>query len=232
MTERNPRPLPSKSIREIDRRAIEELGVPGVVLMENAGRGAAELARMMLSLMGGPVVILAGRGNNGGDGYVVARHLANAGIDVRVFLLSPSEEIAGDARVNLDIIMRMGLAVKAVKLPDDEGLLCEALAGAALVVDALLGTGIRGQVRAPFDGAIKLINDARRPVLAIDIPSGLEADTGELLGIAVKATATATFFCPKLGFERGRGPEHTGSVTVVDIGIPYDLAFRQLESPH
>lgn len=221
--DRTPRPLPADAVRELDRRAIQDYGVPGVVLMENAGRGAAELARQMLGNSRGPVVILAGRGNNGGDGYVVARHLANSGIVTRTFLLSPVQKITGDARVNLDIIIRMGLPVTAVHLERDSGLLADALNEAVLVVDALLGTGARGEVREPFRRAIELINESGKPVLAVDLPSGLDADTGEVRGVAVKATATATFLCPKLGLTRNAGPELAGRVVVVDIGVSGEL---------
>lgn len=216
-------PLPTDVVRELDRRAIEDYGIPGVVLMENAGRGAAELARELLGNSPGPVVILAGRGNNGGDGYVLARHLANAGIRTQTFLLAPVESVTGDAGINLDIIIRMGLAVMSVDVERDRKLLADALSEAALVVDALLGTGARGEVRGAFRQAIELINASGKPVLAIDIPSGLDADSGEVRGIAVKASATATFLCAKPGLTRNAGPEHAGRVVVVDIGISRNL---------
>jgi len=218
-----PRPLPAEAVRELDRRAIEDFGVPGVVLMENAGRGAALLALEMLGASTGPVVILAGRGNNGGDGFVIARHLANAGVATRTFVLAPFDKITGDAALNLAIIRKLGLPVTSVALEDDESPVTDALADAALVVDALLGTGTRGEVRGPFRRAIELINQARCPVLAIDIPSGLDADSGVVLGVAVNADATATFLAPKLGLTRADGPAHAGRVVLIDIGVSPDL---------
>ena len=221
-----PRPLPADAVRELDRRAIEDFGLPGVVLMENAGRGAAALALEMLGPSRGPVVILAGRGNNGGDGYVLARHLANAGVLTRTFVLAPFDKITGDALVNLTVIRRLGLPVTSVSLEADEPLVVEALDRAALVVDALLGTGARGEVRDPFRRAIELINRSAKPVLALDIPSGLDSDTGEVLGVAVDADLTATFLCPKLGLSRADGPRYAGRVVVVDIGVSPDLPSR------
>lgn len=222
----NPRPLPAEAVRELDRRAIEDFGVPGVVLMENAGRGAAQLALEMLGQSTGPVIILAGRGNNGGDGCVLARHLANAGVSTRTFVLAPFDSITGDALTNLIIIRRLGLPVTSVNLPADEPLFVEALSRAALVVDALLGTGTRGEVRGPIRRAIELINESRKPVLALDIPSGLDADSGEVLGVAVKASVTATFLCPKLGLTKNSGPSLAGRVVVIDIGVSPDLPAR------
>ena len=224
-----PRALPAEAVRELDRRAIEDFGVPGVVLMENAGRGAAALALEMLAGSAGPVLILAGRGNNGGDGYVLARHLANLGVLTRTLVLAPFDKISGDTLINLNIIRRLGLPVASVNLDTDEPLLAEALASAVLVVDALLGTGIRGEVHGPLRHAIELVNASGKPVLALDIPSGLDADSGALLGVAVKASVTATFLCPKLGLTRGAGPALAGRVVVVDIGVPVSLPSRPAE---
>ena len=207
-----------EEIREIDRVAIEEYGMPGVILMENAGRGAARCALEMLAdKNGGRVVIVCGRGNNGGDGFVVARHLHNRGLAVTVLLLAPRDEIGGDALVNLQIIERMGLDIRetghgALDLSD-----CD------LIVDAILGTGLSGEVREPFASAIRAVNAAGKPVLAVDIPSGLDANTGEVLGECVRATRTATFALPKAGFTGDNGPEMTGEVTVVDIGVPREV---------
>jgi NAD(P)H-hydrate epimerase len=204
-------------IREIDRTAIEDYGMPGVILMENAGRGAADCASEMLGGSTGPALIVCGSGNNAGDGLVVARHLHNRGVRVTLALLAAPEKIGGDARVNLDIIQRMKLDIRPVQpedLPLDEP---------ALIVDALLGTGLSGEVREPYASAIKAMNAAGRPVLAIDIPSGLDADSGRVLGQCVRATRTATFALPKVGFTLDAGPDMTGRVTVVDIGVPRQL---------
>ena len=183
----------------------------------------------MLAGSPGPVLILAGRGNNGGDGYVVTRHLANLGVLTRTLVLSPFDKITGDALVNLNIIRRLGLPVSSLNLDSDESPLAEALASSVLVVDALLGTGARGEPRGALRRAIELVNAAGKPVLSLDIPSGLDADSGALLGVAVKATVTATFLCPKLGLARGSGPALAGRVVVVDIGVPVSLPSRPAE---
>ncbi len=207
-----------EEIREADRVAIEEYGVPGVVLMENAGRGAAQVALEMLGgKAGARAAIVCGSGNNGGDGFVVARHLHNAGVAVVVHLLCPRDKIAGDALVNLTIIEKMALDVRETTAARLD------LSGADLVVDALLGTGLSGEVREPYLSAIRAVNIAGRPVLAIDIPSGLDANTGAVLGECVRATRTATFALPKVGFTRGSGPQVTGPVTVIDIGMPKEV---------
>jgi len=207
-----------EEVREVDRIAIEDYAMPGVVLMENAGRGAAAVAREMLGAKeDARVAVVCGRGNNGGDGFVVARHLHNHGVAVTVHLLSPRDKIGGDALVNLQIAEKMRLDIRR-SAPGELG-----LSGADLVVDALLGTGLSGEVREPYASAIRAINAAGKPVLAIDIPSGLDANTGEILGCCVRARRTATFALPKVGFTRNRGPEMTGRVTVVDIGIPRSI---------
>jgi len=202
-------------IREVDRVAIEDYEMPGVILMENAGRGAAEVAVQMLDgTSDARVAIVCGSGNNGGDGFVVARHLHNDGVGVTVHLLARREKIGGDARINLAIIEQMQLDIRQSALGELD------LSGCDLVVDAVLGTGLTGEVREPYASAIDAINDAGAPVLAIDLPSGLDVDTGEVLGRCVRAARTVTFALPKIGFTRSRGPEMTGEVTVVDIGVP------------
>ena len=211
-------------MREADRRAIEEYGIPGVVLMENAGRGAAGVALEMLIEAGAQTaLVLAGRGNNGGDGYVIARHLANAGVEVRVRVLAALDDITGDARVNLNVIRKMGLDVREMHLPDERDTLAAELNAAGLVVDAMLGTGTRGDIREPFLTAVKLVNDAARPVLAVDIPSGLNGDTGPGEGPAVVARRTVTFAAAKVGLLGPDARPFVGRLTVVDIGIPREL---------
>jgi len=214
--------LSREEVRALDRRAIEEFGVPGVVLMENAGRGAAEL---LLALGAhGPVVVCCGKGNNGGDGFVIARHLDNRGVPVRVLLFARPEELEGDAAINYRIIARAGvpIAVHAAN-PVDGKVLGEELAAAEWVVDALFGTGLRGPVRPPFDQVIAAINASSRRVLAVDIPSGLDCDTGRPLGPTVRATHTATFVAQKKGFADPAATEWLGQVHVLDIGAPRRL---------
>jgi NAD(P)H-hydrate epimerase len=214
--------LSRDEVRAVDRRAIEEFGVPGVVLMENAGRGAAEL---LLALgIHGRVAICCGKGNNGGDGLVIARHLDNYGVPVSVLLFARPEELTGDAAINQRIVAASGLplVVHAGSTVDLEAVRRE-LAGAEWVVDALFGTGLTGTVRPPLDGVIAAINDSGSRVLAVDIPSGLDCDTGQPLGPTVRAHRTATFVAPKKGFAAPSARAWLGQVHVLPIGAPRSL---------
>ncbi len=217
--------LTAEEMRELDRRTIEEIGIPGIVLMENAGRGAADLlCRRFAHLLPGPVLVLAGKGNNGGDGYVVARHLLNRGWQVRTVVLAEQEAISGDAGVNLAALLK---AEGSVSFAPDEGRLARELGhhgGARLVVDALFGTGLSSEVRGRYGDAIDWINAAGVPVVAIDIPSGIDAGTGRILGRGVRATLTATFAFPKIGQVLYPGAQYTGDLETIDIGIPISLA--------
>ncbi len=230
-----PRPVLSRDrIRDIDRRAIEEFGIPGVVLMENAGRGLADVVDEVLTGRPGPVVILTGKGNNGGDGFVAARHLTNAGRLVALLHVGDLDDAlaraeagaGGDWGINLRIAVRMGLT--PIGLPDALAIAAqrERLRDAGVIVDALLGTGLRGEVRDPYRAAIHAINDAAAagvPVVAADLPSGLDADTGAPLGAAVRARITVTFAASKQGFVEPGAREHTGEVVLVGIGCPASL---------
>lgn len=214
--------LSREQVRSLDQRAIQEFGVPGIVLMENAGRGAAEL---LLSLgVHGQVTIVCGKGYNGGDGFVIARHLELHRVRVRLLVLTAPEAITGDAATNFHIVRRSGLpiALCADREPDDAFLRRE-LSSAEWVVDAILGTGLTGPVRAPIDRAIAAINQSGSRVLAVDIPSGLDADTGEPLGAAVRAEHTATFVALKKGFTLPAARAYLGEVHVVGIGAPATL---------
>jgi NAD(P)H-hydrate epimerase len=211
--------LSREEVREIDRRAIDEFGVPSVVLMENAGRGAAEI---LLSVgVSGRVVICCGKGNNGGDGFVIARHLDNHVVPVRVLLFARAGDLTGDAAINYRIISRAGLPIREMAGPmfDETGLRDE-LAGAAWIVDALFGTGLSGPVRAPFDRIIAAINASPAQILAVDIPSGLDCDTGRPPGATVRAHHTVTFVASKKGFAEPAAQEWLGRVHVADIGAP------------
>lgn len=221
--------LSREQVRAIDRRTIEEYGVPGVVLMENAGRGAAEV---LLGLGArGPVCICCGKGNNGGDGFVIARHLDNAGVAVRVFLFANPEELTGDAAINFHIVSRSLLKIVAFPNLDE---LARELAEADWIVDALFGTGLSGPLRPPFDQIVAAINASQARVLAVDIPSGLDCDTGQPLGPTVRAHHTVTFVAQKKGFAAPGARAWLGEVHVVDIGAPrrvLDAMFAQLSQP-
>jgi NAD(P)H-hydrate epimerase len=208
--------------RELDRRAMAEFGVPGVVLMENAGRGMAEL---LLSLgVGGPVVVCCGRGNNGGDGFVIARHLDNAAVNVRVLLFGGPNRLPADAAVNYHILTRSGvpLEVYGENGPDENSLRAE-LDVADWIVDALFGSGLRGPLRPPFDRVVVAINASRARVFAVDIPSGLDCDTGKPMGPTVRAHHTATVAALKKGFAEPAAREWLGQVHVVGMGAPRKL---------
>jgi NAD(P)H-hydrate epimerase len=217
------RPLSRAEVRDVDRRAVDEYGICGIVLMENAGRGAADVLTTLGQDPGvGPVVVCAGKGNNGGDGFVLARHLENRGWAVRVLLFAAADALEGDAAVNFGILRRASTPVVEAGGMDAEA--CDGeLRSAAWIVDALLGTGLQGDVREPMAGVIERINRSGRPILALDLPSGLDCDTGKPLAHCVRATATATFVARKRGFDAPGAADYTGQVYVVDIGVPRRL---------
>lgn len=221
----NHRTATREQVRAFDRYATERLGVPSIVLMENAGRRIADVARDMIQDLADPhVLILAGRGNNGGDGFVVARHLAIAGIRAEVALLAACDQVQGDAKTNLEILNRMGFSVHCVDGPAEEILheLQPLLEAADLVIDGLMGTGAKGKVREPYASVVTAVNAARKRVLAIDIPSGLDCDTGRPLGPTIRAEKTVTMAALKQGFRAAETKTYTGEVVVADIGVPFE----------
>ena len=214
----------AEHMRELDRRTIEDLGVPSLVLMENAGRSTYQILRREFPGLTGPVVVLAGRGNNGGDGFVVARYLANDGIPVTVYLLAARDQVQGDALVNLKILAKLNVELVEILGEDRLNDVLHHMSRAELVVDALLGTGLNSPVRGLFAEVIDRVNRTRTKVLAVDIPSGLSADTGEPLGEAVEADVTVTYGFPKIGQILPPGRDLVGRLWQVDISIPADFA--------
>lgn len=209
-------------VRAVDAWAINELGIPGVVLMENAGRGCAEFIKGRLDEIAEPKAsIFCGTGNNGGDGYVIARHLSNSGFAVTVVVCGDRTRIKGDAKINLDILDRMGLSVNLLNLAgDDVGhRVREFTAGAHLIVDSLFGTGLSGQIRDDCRRLVETLNACECPILAVDIPSGLDCDTGRPLGAAIEASWTVTFVAVKKGFASAQAARYTGEVFVASIGV-------------
>jgi len=205
----------------VDRRAIEELKVPGLDLMENAGKAVFRAAGKMLGeVRGKKVVVVCGRGNNGGDGFVVARLLSGKGGLVSAFLVGEKEKVRGDALVNLQRALQAGVPVKEITNQLGLARLERALSEADLVVDAIFGTGFKGKVEGLPAEVISRINASGRPVLAVDLPSGVEADTGRVHGPAVKAHRTVTFGLPKVGQAFHPGKAFCGVLEVVDIGFP------------
>lgn len=229
----NGRTCTREQVREIDRRAKDEYGMPGVMLMENAGCGVARIALDMLGdAAGKQVVIFCGRGNNGGDGFVAARHLHNAGCRVSLILAAPQdqlESVEGEAAMNFCICEAMRLPLLDASTVKGQAQAAAQAKLADLIIDALLGTGLSGQVRDPYLTLIRLINAEDKPVLAVDIPSGLDANTGQVLRAAVRCRETATFVLPKIGFTLLEGPSHVGKVSVVDIGVPKELVDSVME---
>ena len=212
----------ARQMRAFDAVAIQDYGIPGVVLMENAGRATFQIlkSRMDDDLDGLRVAVVAGPGNNGGDGYVIARYLINHGAEVDTFLLAPKENIKGDALINLEILANM--TDRIYEATDDECLAdaIEAWADMDVIVDAILGTGLSSEVRSPYREVIEEINKLPAFRLAVDLPSGLNADTGKVLGAAVRADATATYGFMKLGMALYPGLDYCGDIEVVDICIP------------
>jgi len=192
--------------------------------MENAGRSTYQVLRREFPELAGEVAVLAGRGNNGGDGFVVARCLANAGTPVAVFLLGRRDQVGGDARVNLEILAHQGLEVVEVLEESHLQAALHRLARASLIVDALLGTGLNSPVTGLLASLISQVNHLKRQVLAVDLPSGLSADTGEALGVAVQAEVTVTCGWPKIGLVMASGRDYVGRLWQADLGMPPDLA--------
>jgi NAD(P)H-hydrate epimerase len=218
--------LNRRQSRQADERAIRDYKMLGLVLMENAGRGCADLLEQLG--IRGPVVICCGKGNNGGDGFVVARHLEARGHDVRVLLCCDPEQLTGDAGANYRILEHAEtprqICSDAAADSWIQGVLCDA----DWIVDALLGTGATGSPRSPLDRVIDLINQLPREVrrLAIDLPSGLDCDTGIPSSHTVRADHTATFVAPKVGFQAQEAQALLGRVHVLDIGAPRKLMIE------
>lgn len=221
-----------EEMREFDSLAVRRYGIPGIVLMENAGRGAADIVTGELKRLGGRrVSVIAGKGNNGGDGFVCARHLKNRGFDVEVFSLSAPSGIKGDAGINARIWGKMGGGIYPVRTIGELKKHVLTLRHSSLIVDAILGTGVSTPLTGVYASVIELINKLNKPVVSVDVPSGLDAATGRALGAAVKATVTATMALPKLGLWLYPGRDYAGRVEVVDIGAARQI-FEGMDIRH
>ncbi|MFQ5835728.1 MAG: NAD(P)H-hydrate dehydratase [bacterium] len=219
----------SQEMQKLDELAIKTIGIPSIVLMENAGIKVVEAIEKEYSpLPGKSVYILCGPGNNGGDGMVVARHLFNRGVIVEVFLLAEKTRIKGDASINLSIAEKLGIGVKKVNSAQDLKLLHQELNHADIIVDALLGTGSTLPLRGLMRETVSLVNQCSRCTIAVDLPTGLDADTGEVPGEAIKANLTVTFAYPKRGLYLYPGINYAGKIEVVDIGIPSSLGEEKV----
>jgi NAD(P)H-hydrate epimerase len=209
--------LSAEESRNVDWLAKSQGHIMGIVLMENAGRGIAEI--LLAENPKGKVVICCGRGNNGGDGFVIARHLNAAGVDVQVLLFADPKELVGDACMNHAIIAHSDIPMKVLTSPSAEDLK-SIFKDAVWVVDALVGTGQKGALRSPFDIVVRQINESGAKVLAVDLPSGLDADTGIASDPTIKAAITATMVKPKTGFQNPDAQAYLGKLMVVGIGLP------------
>jgi NAD(P)H-hydrate epimerase len=218
--------LTRNQVREVDRRAIQEYGMTGLVLMENAGRGTADVMCGLMKEQGSegePVTIICGKGNNGGDGFVIARHSDLRGVPVKVLLLAEPNELAGDAATNFAIIEKAGLLIEAFGAPLDTARFDAVLAGSAWLVDAILGTGATGEPKSPLAEAIDRMNASGLPILAVDLPSGLDCDTGIAARHTIRAAHTCTFVAAKPGFLEANAHRFVGRLHVLDIGAPRQL---------
>lgn len=212
--------LTREQARAVDRHAIESLGLAGLVLMENAGRGCVDVLEGIG--VDGPVVILCGKGNNAGDGFVIARHLMVRGLTARTVLLAPPSEFAGDAAINYGVLRKLGGEITdlSASSPDALPAALDSLDGADWWIDAMLGTGAVGDPREPVRTAIEWVNAQSGKRLAVDLPSGLDCDTGAPGTPTFCADHTVTFVAPKVGFAKVAAAPFLGVVQVADIGVP------------
>lgn len=219
--------LKSDEMRKVDENAIAD-GFSDLLMMENAGRGAAELLGSELHHQE-KILVFAGKGNNGGDGLVIARHLNNWGYPVHIIIIGSENQLSGSTKANHDICRVKGIKITYIEKKNDNksiDIIKNCLLDADVVVDAMLGTGVSGEVRKPYSTIIKLINESDKMVFAVDIPSGVDGDNGKILGKAVAADFTATMAYPKLGMMVYPGREYCGHVNVIDLGVPESYAEK------
>ncbi|MBI2828291.1 MAG: NAD(P)H-hydrate dehydratase [Acidobacteria bacterium] len=224
--------LNAAQMREADRHTVEEIGIPSLVLMENAGRQVvAAMEAAYEARLDGRVGVLCGRGSNGGDGFVVARTLMQRGVDAAVFVIGSVADVRGDARTNLDILGRLGVTV--VEIGDEQTweLHFSEISQCTLIVDAVFGTGLKSALGGMMETVVADINASGIPIVSIDLPSGMSADTPHLVGDCVDASMTVTLAAPKLPLVLPPGEAHAGDVVIADIGIPPDV-LEGLEGPH
>lgn len=213
-------------MRQLDRAAIDEFGVPSLHLMEHAGMLLADFVEHHFSPSRGAVAVLAGRGGNGGDGLVAARHLIERGFEVLVFLTCPTVDLSPDARANWENLAPLMQTFYQINSASDLNQNSIHIARCSCIIDALFGTGLSQEIKSPYREIIDFVNTLKIPVISADIPSGLSSDTGMPLGSAIHARWTVTFGLPKLGLYIGRGPDFTREILIVDIGFPNEAMDR------
>ena len=226
------RVLNTQQMREADRRTIDEIGIPSVVLMENAGRQAvAAMEAAFEDLPTTRVGVMCGRGNNGGDGFVVARTLIQRGIETSVFLLGSVADVRGDARTNLEVLGRIGLTVVEITNAQEWELHFSEISQCELIVDAILGTGFHGQLSGLLETVVADLNGLGVPIVAIDLPTGVSADSPEVEGEAIEASMTVTLAAPKIPLVLPPADSHSGDLVIADIGIPIPV-LDDVEGPY
>lgn len=212
----------------IDAYAINELGIPGIVLMENAAlKVVEEAAKMLGGLRSRRILLLAGKGNNGGDAFAAARHLRNKGSEVIIYITAKQEEVSGDAGTNLAIAGKTGIQIVELPACSDLSKFSEDISKADLIIDGILGTGFKGELSGLIKAVAGLVNSSPGRVLSIDIPSGVDGGTGRVEGLCIKAERTVTFCLPKVGLVLHPGCDYTGELIVADIGIPEEAIKKQ-----
>ncbi|TWT54525.1 Bifunctional NAD(P)H-hydrate repair enzyme Nnr [Rubripirellula amarantea] len=223
--------LTCEQVRRVDEIAIRDYQMPGIVLMENAGRGAAEIIHSLCP--DATALVLCGRGNNGGDGYVIARHLQILGHEVSILAVCAVDELSGDAKVNAVIADAAGIEIEVIEeKANQEGTsLAMKLGKTNCIIDGLLGTGAKPPLRGIYAALVSAANESDAMRIALDIPTGLDGDTGEVIGEAFRADHTMTFVAPKVGFQQKNADEFVGVVHVVGIGVPTKL-IRELDLPN
>jgi hydroxyethylthiazole kinase-like uncharacterized protein yjeF len=223
--------LNAEQMREADRRTIQDIGIASLVLMENAGRQVvAAIESLYPDLADRRIAIVCGKGNNGGDGFVVARTLQQRGFDVSVFVIGQISEVKGDARINLTILGNIGQTVVEVADETSWELHGTEITGHDLIIDAMFGIGLSAPLTGFYETVVADLNEAGVPIVAIDIPSGMSADTADLIGDSIEATVTVTLGAPKLPLVLPPAEMRAGEVVIADIGIPGDV-IDQLEGP-
>ncbi|MDP2928175.1 MAG: NAD(P)H-hydrate epimerase [Candidatus Omnitrophota bacterium] len=216
---KNERFLTAPQANDLDKKAQVKFGISGLILMENAGRAVMEEALKILKSSHGKVAVFCGMGNNGGDGFCAARHLLTEGFKPDVYLAGKITDVENEAKINLSILLRLKQKITEIE-PRNLGLLKKRIGKFSLIIDALLGVGARGEIRPVYQKVIDIINASGIYVLSVDIPSGLDATTGKVLGRCIKADKTVTFVCKKRGMVYGEGRKHCGKVSVRTIGAP------------
>ncbi|HLD70001.1 MAG TPA: NAD(P)H-hydrate epimerase [Candidatus Omnitrophota bacterium] len=213
--------LTALEIQKLDKIAIQKIGIPSIALMENAGRAAAqEVLRRSKKFPQKPVLIFCGLGNNAGDGFVCARHLINHNIRTKIFLIGNLNHLKNDAAINYKILRNLKIPIHVIQSSASLKTIDMDLKKSKIIVDAIFGVGLNRDIEGLLKTVIEKINSAKATVISVDVPSGLDATTGKIHGVCVRATTTVTFSFAKKGFYLREGPRQVGRIVVVDIGIP------------